>query len=76
MSRQPIRIATRTSNLALWQANHVAELLRKASPDREVELEHVTTTGDRDQTEPLHQLGGFGVFTREVQKAVLDGFLC
>lgn len=70
---QPVRIATRASSLALWQANHVAELLRTAAPDRTVEVVHVSTIGDRDKTEPLHQMGGMGVFTREVQKAVLDG---
>ena len=73
MSPKPIRIATRASNLALWQANHVAHLLRATSSDCKVELVEVSTTGDRDQTESLRQLGGFGLFTREVQKAVLDG---
>lgn len=68
-----IRIATRSSNLALWQANHIADLIRKASPATTVELVHVSTTGDRDQTERLRDLGSFGVFTREVQNAVLDG---
>jgi hydroxymethylbilane synthase len=68
-----IRIATRSSNLALWQANHIADLIRKASPETTVELVHISTTGDRDQTERLRDLGSFGVFTREVQNAVLDG---
>lgn len=68
-----IRIATRASRLALWQANHVAELLRRAAPGCEVELVHVSTVGDRDRVEPLHHFGGVGVFTREVQRAVLDG---
>ena len=68
-----IRIATRASRLALWQANHVAELLRRAAPGCEVELAHVSTVGDRDRFEPLHHFGGVGVFTREVQRAVLDG---
>jgi hydroxymethylbilane synthase len=70
---QTIRIATRASNLALWQANHIADLIRRAAPDVAVELVHVSTTGDRDQTERLRDLGSFGVFTREVQNAVLDG---
>lgn len=72
-SSQTIRIATRASNLALWQANHIADLIRRAAPTVTVELVHVSTTGDRDQTERLRDLGGFGVFTREVQTAVLDG---
>lgn len=70
---RPLRIATRASRLALWQANHVADLLRAAAPTLAVELVHVTTTGDRDQTGRLSAFGGLGVFTREVQRAVLDG---
>lgn len=51
----------------------MADLLRAAAPECDVEIVHISTIGDRDQTEPLSQLGGFGVFTREVQKALLDG---
>jgi hydroxymethylbilane synthase len=69
----PARIATRGSRLALWQAHHVADLLRAADPSREVELIEVSTVGDRVQSETLASFGGFGIFTREVQKAVLDG---
>ncbi|MBS0201695.1 MAG: hydroxymethylbilane synthase [Planctomycetes bacterium] len=72
-SSQTIRIATRASNLALWQANHIADLIRRAAPTVTVELVHVSTAGDRDQTERLRDLGSLGVFTREVQSAVLDG---
>lgn len=72
-SSQTVRIATRASNLALWQANHIADLIRQTAPTVIVELVHVSTTGDRDQTERLRDLGSFGVFTREVQNAVLDG---
>ncbi len=68
-----IRIATRSSRLALWQAEHVAALLKVAAPEVPVEIIHVSTLGDRDLTEPLRTLGNFGVFTREVQKVVLDG---
>jgi hydroxymethylbilane synthase len=67
-----IRIATRSSRLALWQAEHVADLLRRAIPRVQVELLHVSTIGDRDLSEPLRNLGPFGVFTREVQRVVLD----
>jgi hydroxymethylbilane synthase len=70
---RPIRIATRASRLALWQAEHVAGLLRSAAPYVQVEIVHVSTAGDRDQTGRLSSFGGLGVFTREVQKAVLDG---
>jgi hydroxymethylbilane synthase len=68
-----VRIATRASQLALWQANHVADLLRNAAPDVAVEIVHVSTTGDRVQTTALSEFGGVGVFTREVQNALLDG---
>lgn len=67
-----LRIATRSSPLALWQANHVAALLRD-SVGMEAELVHVSTLGDRDRSESLATFGGIGVFTREVQRAVLDG---
>ena len=69
----PLRIATRASRLAMWQARYVASLLRQSTPDRDVELVEVSTIGDRDRSEPLSQMGGMGVFTREVQAAVLDG---
>lgn len=69
----PIRIATRSSRLALWQAHHVQQLLSAAAPSTPIEIVHVSTIGDRDKSEPLSSLGEFGVFTREVQKVVLDG---
>lgn len=72
-SRPVLRIATRASQLALWQSNYIKDLIQQVSPNVSVELVHVSTTGDRDQTETLRALGSFGVFTREVQLAVLDG---
>ena len=68
-----VRIATRSSALALWQAEHVAALLEQAEPGCEVELVHISTMGDQNQVNALATFGGMGVFTREVQKAVLDG---
>jgi len=68
----PIRIATRASQLALWQANHVADRIRAISPGTVVELVEVTTSGDRNQSDALRTLGNTGLFTREVQAAVLD----
>ena len=62
-----MRIATRGSALARWQAEHVAALLGGA------ELVIVETAGDRDKTTSLSDLGGRGVFVKEVQAAVLDG---
>jgi len=67
-----IRIATRTSALALWQAHYLADRLRGLSSAPEVEIVPIITTGDANQTDALRQFGGTGVFTREVQKAVLD----
>jgi hydroxymethylbilane synthase len=69
----PLRIATRSSPLALWQAEHVAGLLRGVLDGREVELILVSTSGDQDCIQPLASFGGQGAFTREVQRAVLDG---
>ncbi len=66
-----IRIATRASELALWQAEHVAGLLAEAGVG--TEIVRVSTSGDRDKTTPLHVLGGKGVFVKEVQAAVLRG---
>jgi hydroxymethylbilane synthase len=63
-----LRIATRGSALARWQAERVGALLGEG-----VEYVIVTTTGDRDQRADLHSIGGTGVFVKEVQQAVLDG---
>jgi hydroxymethylbilane synthase len=68
-----VRIATRGSPLALWQAEHVTALLRPLAGDRSVELVILQTTGDRVQDVPLSTLGGQGIFTKEIQRAVLDG---
>jgi len=68
-----LRAATRSSALARWQTDRVAALLGAAHPGLEVEPVLVVTAGDRDQTSPIHRLGGQGVFVKEVQAAVLDG---
>ena len=67
-----ITAATRASALARWQTNHVAELLAAAGGP-EVEARLVSTAGDRDKTTSLHELGGKGIFVKEVQACVLDG---
>ena len=67
-TRRVLRLATRGSALARWQAEHVAGLLGVA-----VEFVIVDTKGDRVLDVPLHAVGGQGVFTKEVQAAVLDG---
>lgn len=72
-----LRVATRGSALALWQAEHVVALLRAAAPALGVELdvavEVVQTQGDRRRDVPIWQLGGKGVFAKEIQAALLDG---
>src|SRR6516165_7473772 len=69
----PIRIGTRGSKLALWQANHVADRLRPLVVPRPVELVIIATAGDQVRDVPLAQIGGEGVFTKEIQRALLDG---
>ncbi len=62
-----LRIATRKSPLALWQANHVADLLRAVEPTVEVTLVSMDTFGDRRLDLSIPELGGKGVFSKEVQ---------
>jgi hydroxymethylbilane synthase len=57
----------------LWQAEHVARLLRQEVPGLEVELVGMTTEGDRRTDRPLAEIGGKGVFAKEVQAAVQEG---
>ncbi|HKY67981.1 MAG TPA: hypothetical protein VJM49_16485, partial [Acidimicrobiales bacterium] len=68
-----LRIATRGSALARWQADHVAALLHKADPGVDAVVVVVETSGDRRLDVPIWELGGKGVFVKEVQAAVLDG---
>ncbi len=72
MTTPPIRIATRASKLALWQANWVATQLRQHDDQLVVELVHITTSGDTQQSGPIAALGQQGVFTKEVQAALLN----
>lgn len=69
----PLRIGTRGSRLALWQANHVAEVLRPFAEGRPVELVEIQTAGDQVRDVALSQIGGEGVFTKEIQRALLTG---
>jgi hydroxymethylbilane synthase len=73
MSTAILRIATRESPLALWQAEHVAGLLRRAHPQLEVELVPMTTRGDQLLDAPLARVGGKGLFVKELEQAMLDG---
>ena len=69
----PLRIATRESRLALWQASHVAELLRARHPAADVALLGMTTRGDQILDRPLAEIGGKGLFTKELEVALFDG---
>jgi len=68
-----IRIATRKSPLAKWQANHVADLLRALEPGLQVELHELMTRGDKILEVPLAQVGGKGLFVKEIEDALLNG---
>ena len=68
-----IRIATRTSQLAIWQSNLVASLLRERQPGLQVELVKVVTEGDRRIDTPLSKIGGKSLFIKELEVAMLDG---
>jgi hydroxymethylbilane synthase len=65
-----IVIGSRGSQLALWQAHHIAALLHQAGV--ETRLEIIKTTGDKIQDVPLSQVGGKGLFTKEIEEALLD----
>jgi hydroxymethylbilane synthase len=66
-------IGTRGSKLALWQANHVADLIRDRHPEVETVIKHVVTTGDRIQDVPLSKIGGKGLFSKELENELLSG---
>ncbi len=68
-----IRIATRRSPLALWQAEHVAEALRRLEPGVTTELVKIVTRGDKILDVPLAKVGGKGLFTKEIDEALLSG---
>jgi hydroxymethylbilane synthase len=68
-----LRIATRQSRLALWQAEHVAAKLRAAHPGLAVELVPMSTQGDRILDRSLAQVGGKGLFIKELEIAIAEG---
>src|ERR1051325_10906236 len=68
-----IRIATRRSKLALAQSRWVRERLLELEPGLTVELREYVTRGDRVQDVPLAQVGGKGLFTKEIEDALLAG---
>jgi hydroxymethylbilane synthase len=73
MSVRPLRIGTRASALALWQANRVADLIRAQPGAPPVELVHISTEGDVRTDIPLWAAGGRAFFTKEIDRAQLAG---
>lgn len=68
-----LTIGTRQSLLALWQSNHIAAMLREKYPECEVVLKKIVTKGDRILDVPLAQIGGKGLFTKEIETELADG---
>ncbi|MBU2738008.1 hydroxymethylbilane synthase [Acidithiobacillus concretivorus] len=68
-----IRIGTRASPLAVWQAEHVRDALHAAHPGIQVEIIRMSTSGDVLLDAPLHSLGGKGLFVKEIEEALLAG---
>jgi len=73
MSTDPLRIATRKSPLALWQAEHVRARLQALHPGLAVELVTMTTQGDKVLDSPLAKIGGKGLFVKELEQGLLEG---
>jgi hydroxymethylbilane synthase len=73
MSTDLVRIATRKSPLALWQAEHVRSRLMALHPGLQVELLTMSTQGDRILDSPLAKIGGKGLFVKELEQGMLDG---
>lgn len=70
---ETIRIATRKSPLAMWQAEHVAALLAGLHPGLEIEIIGMTTKGDKILDAPLAKVGGKGLFVKELEQGMLEG---
>ncbi len=70
--KKKIRIGTRGSKLALWQANFIKSEIRHLFPDLDVELNIIKTTGDRITDRPLAMIGGKGLFVKEIETALLN----
>jgi hydroxymethylbilane synthase len=73
LKKRHIRIATRKSPLALWQAVHVANLLETTFPGVKAELVKMTTQGDKILDAPLAKIGGKGLFVKELEVGILEG---
>lgn len=72
MSRTTVIIGTRGSELALWQSDHIAGTLKRLFPALQVEIKKIKTTGDKILDSPLSKIGDKGLFTKELDRALLD----
>lgn len=73
MHKQKLVVGTRSSQLALWQADFVIGELAKKYPELVVEKRLMTTKGDKILNAPLAKIGGKGLFTKELETAMLEG---
>jgi hydroxymethylbilane synthase len=73
LKKDVIRVGTRGSDLALWQARHIIALLERDHPDVAFQIVEVSTRGDRDRETPLHRAGGVGLFVKGLEVALLNG---
>lgn len=71
--RSKIKIATRSSKLALWQANFIKDELLRLYPDLNIELKEIKTKGDQILDVSLSKIGDKGLFTKEIEEAILNG---
>ena len=67
-----IRIGTRSSTLALWQANFIKKKIERHFPAIQLSLKHINTQGDIDQASSLTEVGGQGIFTKSIEKALIE----
>ena len=73
LMEKPLKIGTRGSKLALWQANWVKSSLEVKHPFLSIELEIIKTKGDKILDVPLAAVGGKGLFVKEIEEALIDG---
>jgi hydroxymethylbilane synthase len=71
--KRKLVLGTRGSRLALWQANHVKELLEEEYRDLSVQIKVIKTTGDKVTSKPLAEIGGKGLFLKEIEEQLLAG---
>jgi hydroxymethylbilane synthase len=72
-SHAPLRIATRKSKLARWQSDFIAAWLRREHPGLQIEIVEVVTTGDQVRDRALSEIGERGLFTKELERVLLEG---